>query len=60
MKLRPVLLVLLLLSGFYYVTTHLASSGAMAPIVRRALLGQQADVADANTQTVKGALGASI
>jgi S1-C subfamily serine protease len=31
MKLRPVLFVVLLLSGFYYVTTHLASSGALAP-----------------------------
>jgi len=31
MKLRPVLLVLLLLGGFYYVTTHFAPSGAMAP-----------------------------
>ena len=31
MKLRPVLLVILLLSGFYYVTTHVASTGALAP-----------------------------
>ncbi len=31
MKLRPVLLVLLLLSGFYYLTTHVASTGALAP-----------------------------
>jgi S1-C subfamily serine protease len=37
MKLRRVLLVLLLLSGFYYLTTHIASSGAFAPIVHRAL-----------------------
>ena len=29
MKLRPVLLVLLLLSGFYYVTTHVATTGAL-------------------------------
>jgi len=31
MKLRPVLFVLLLLAGFYYATTHLASTGALAP-----------------------------
>jgi S1-C subfamily serine protease len=31
MKLRPVLLVILLLAGFYYATTHLASTGALAP-----------------------------
>ena len=29
MKLRPVVLVLLLLAGFYYLTTHLAVTGAM-------------------------------
>ena len=34
MKLRPVVLVLLLLAGFYYVTTHLTISGAM-PWVRQ-------------------------
>ena len=31
MKLRPVLLVVLLLAGFYYATTHLASTGLLAP-----------------------------
>ena len=31
MKLRPVLLVVLLLAGFYYATTQLASTGALAP-----------------------------
>jgi len=31
MKLRPVLLVVLLLTGFYYATTHFASTGALAP-----------------------------
>lgn len=30
MKLRPVLLVLLLLSGFYYVTTHVQTTGALS------------------------------
>jgi S1-C subfamily serine protease len=48
MKLRPVLLVILLLSGFYYATTHMASSGTLAPWLHRAL----APVAD-------GAHGAS-
>ncbi len=38
MKLRPVLLVILLLSGFYYVTTHVASTGALAPWLHRALV----------------------
>jgi S1-C subfamily serine protease len=33
MKLRPVLFVLLLLSGFYYLTTHVGSTGAMAPLM---------------------------
>jgi S1-C subfamily serine protease len=37
MKLRRVLLVLLLLSGFYYVTTRIAPSGAFAPLIHRAL-----------------------
>jgi S1-C subfamily serine protease len=31
MKLRPVVFVILLLAGFYLVTTHLASTGALAP-----------------------------
>ncbi len=31
MKLRPVLLVVLLLTGFYYATTHFASTGALEP-----------------------------
>ena len=35
MKLRPVLLVILLLSGFYYLTTHVASTGALAPWLHR-------------------------
>jgi S1-C subfamily serine protease len=33
MKLRPVLLVVLLLSAFYYATTHLAATGALAPLL---------------------------
>jgi S1-C subfamily serine protease len=31
MKLRPVLLVVAILAGFYFATTHLASTGALAP-----------------------------
>ena len=55
MKLRPVLLVLLLLSGFYYVTTHLASTGSLAPMLRRGL--PAADGSAARTSIVSGPLG---
>ncbi len=34
MKLRPVVLVLLLLTGFYYVTTHGMATGRMLPALR--------------------------
>ena len=34
MKLRPILLVLVLLSGFYYVTTHGSSTGKVVPWLR--------------------------
>jgi S1-C subfamily serine protease len=37
MKLRPVMLVVLLLAGFYYVTTHVTSTGALAPWLHRTL-----------------------
>ncbi len=37
MKLRPVLLVLLLLSGFYYVTTRGAATGALGGLAHRVL-----------------------
>src|ERR1700722_3067761 len=50
MKLRPVLFVLLLLSGFYYLTTHVASTGAMAPWVHRAM--HTAEPASSNTASV--------
>ncbi len=36
MKLRPVLLVILLLSGFYYVTTRVAPTGRLAPWLHNA------------------------
>jgi S1-C subfamily serine protease len=52
MKLRPVLLVLLLLSGFYYVTTHSSSTGKLFPWL------QHTPAADATTtSTVAGPLG---
>jgi S1-C subfamily serine protease len=51
-KLRPVLLVVLLLSGFYYVTTHSSSTGRLFP-----WLHSSSD-ADAASQTqVSGPLG---
>jgi len=52
MKLRPVLLVLLLLSGFYYVTTHSSSTGKLFPWL------QHTPAADATTtSTVAGPFG---
>ncbi|HZL25765.1 MAG TPA: trypsin-like peptidase domain-containing protein, partial [Acidobacteriaceae bacterium] len=51
MKLRPVILVLLILLGFYYVSTRLMPSGALAGLVHRATV-------DGTTQsTVSGPLG---
>jgi len=55
MKLRPVLLVLVLLSGFYYLTTHVGSTGALAPWLHRAL--HTAEPAGANTASMSGPLG---
>ena len=52
MKLRPVLLVLLLLSGFYYVTTHSSSTGKLFPWLQRT------PAADATTtSTIAGPSG---
>jgi S1-C subfamily serine protease len=55
MKLRPVLLVILLLTGFYYVTTHLASTGTLAPLVA-ALHGNAAP--ESGLESVRGPNGA--
>ena len=44
MKLRPVLLVLLLLSGFYYVTTYVGPSGAVFPWLHRPVAAEQRQV----------------
>jgi S1-C subfamily serine protease len=52
MKLRPVLLVLLILSGFYYLTTRLMPVGALAGLMHRALPFDAA-----TTSTVRGPLG---
>jgi S1-C subfamily serine protease len=54
MKLRPVLLVLLLLSGFYYVTTHSSSTGKLFPWLQHS---PAADGAATTTSTVTGPLG---
>jgi S1-C subfamily serine protease len=52
MKLRPVLLVVVLLSGFYYLTTHAGSSGNLVPWLHRAAPGS-----GANTKAMNGPLG---
>ncbi len=41
MKFRPVILVLLLLTGFYYVTTHGLASGTLLPTLRSFAPGMQ-------------------
>jgi S1-C subfamily serine protease len=55
MKLRPVLLVVVVLSGFYYVTTHVASTGALAPVLHR-VFPSVAAPAD-TVSTVSGPMG---
>jgi S1-C subfamily serine protease len=57
MKLRPVLLVVLILSAFYYVTTHVGSTSAFAPWLHRAVPAVAAPVSGANTAEVKGPMG---
>jgi S1-C subfamily serine protease len=55
MKLRPVLLVILLLTGFFYMTTHWVSTGALAPLLSG--LHEPADAAT-SVDTVRGGNGA--
>jgi len=55
MKLRPVLLVVLLLTGFYYLTTHVGPTGAIVPWLHRAAT-TPADPG-VSTTSVKGPLG---
>jgi S1-C subfamily serine protease len=57
MKLRPVLLVVLILSAFYYVTTHVGSTSAFTPWVHRAAPSVAAPASDASTAAVKGPMG---
>ncbi|QNI36800.1 S1C family serine protease [Edaphobacter albus] len=55
MKFRPVLLVLLLLSGFYYVTTHSSSTGKLFPWLQRAPAFTGAT--NTNTAAISGPVG---
>jgi S1-C subfamily serine protease len=55
MKLRPVVLVVVLLGGFYFVTTHVASTGAFAPILHRVF--RTADAPEASIFSVRGPMG---
>ncbi len=55
MKLRPVLLVVLLLTGFYFVTTHLASTGALSPLFN---VAHAPGDAESTVESVKGSSGA--
>src|SRR3981189_1610852 len=57
MKLRPVLLVVLILSAFYYVTTHVGSTSAFAPWLHRAAPEVAAPASGASTAAVKGPMG---
>ncbi|HTH52346.1 MAG TPA: trypsin-like peptidase domain-containing protein [Edaphobacter sp.] len=54
MKLRPVLLVLLLLTGFYYVTTHSSSTGKLFPWLQHT---PDADAAATNSTAISGPVG---
>ena len=55
MKLRPVLLVVLILSGFYYLTTHVGSTGLFGPWLHRS--SPVATEPSTNTAAVSGPLG---
>ena len=57
MKLRPVLLVVLILSAFYYVTTHVGSTSAFAPWLHRAAPAVAEPASGASTAAVKGPMG---
>jgi S1-C subfamily serine protease len=56
MKLRPVLLVVVILSGFYYLTTRVGSTGMFAPWVHRAAPAVAAP--GVSTAVVSGPMGA--
>ncbi|HTC76558.1 MAG TPA: trypsin-like peptidase domain-containing protein [Edaphobacter sp.] len=57
MKLRPVLLVVLILSAFYYVTTHVGSTSAFAPWLHRPTPAVAAPASGASTAAVNGPMG---
>src|SRR6202795_1414338 len=57
MKLRPVLLVVLILSAFYYVTTHVGSTSAFTPWLHRATPAVAAPASGASTAAVKPVSG---
>jgi S1-C subfamily serine protease len=57
MKLRPVLLVLLLLSGFYYLTTHMMSTGTVGPWLHQHVIGSAKDASVVKTSSVSGPMG---
>src|SRR5438270_2362398 len=57
MKLRPVLFVVLILSAFYYVTTHVGSTGAFTPWLHRAAPAVAAPASGSSTAAVKGPMG---
>lgn len=52
MKLRPVLFVLLILAGFYYLTTRMMPAGAVANLMHRGL-----DLPNTTTASLTGPLG---
>jgi S1-C subfamily serine protease len=56
MKLRPVLLVVLILSGFYYLTTHVGSTRTFAPWLHRAAAPATAEPGT-KTAAVTGPMG---
>src|ERR1700733_14886143 len=55
MKLRPVLLVVLILSGFYYLTTHVGSTSAFSPWLHHA--APAVPEPRKNTASVSGPMG---
>src|ERR1700736_3695093 len=57
MKLRPVLLVVLILSAFYYVTTHVGSTSAFGPWLHRAAPAVAAPASGASAAAVKAVEG---
>jgi S1-C subfamily serine protease len=60
MKLRPVLLVVLILAGFYYLTTHVGSTSAFTPWLHRAGPAAAAPATaepGANTAALSGSKG---